>query len=323
MEAALQWGLDLIRIVQSYSNPPLTAVMRIITGLGSSVAYIILLPFVYWCVDEKKGLRLGLAVLISAWINITLKFLLDQPRPFFEGYDLSVGMVVEQLGGFPSGHAQNSLVAWMIIASWGRGKRFYAAAALICFLIGFSRIYLGVHFPTDVLGGWIIGGLFLAAYFFIGRQLENQIDDESRKGSPLKKLLERGGLRLELIIMALAAFIMILYRPNEEAVIPGGILLGMAAGYILNKRYIGFKSSCGFCAAGAAKYIAAFFRFLPGIAAAFLIFEAFGTIIPKNRFADHYLILYFLRFAATSLWIYAGAPWFFRVLPLPNGKEEA
>lgn len=323
MEIALQWGLDLIRAVQSYSNPPLTAVMRIITSLGSATAYIILLPFIYWCVDEKKGLRLGLAVLVSVWINISLKFLLDQPRPFFEGYDLSVGMVAERLGGFPSGHAQNSLVLWTIIASWGKRKRLYGIAALVCLLIGFSRIYLGVHFPTDILGGWILGGLILTAYFFLVRQLEKQIDDESRKGISLKKLLEQGGLRLELIIMASAAFIMILYRPDQETIIPGGMLLGMAAGYILNKRYIGFKSSSEFNAAGIGKYIAAFFHFLPGIAVAFLIFEAFGKIIPKNRFADHYLILYFLRFVVTSLWIYAGAPWFFRALPLPNGKEEA
>ncbi|MDR0583941.1 MAG: phosphatase PAP2 family protein [Treponema sp.] len=322
MDAVLQWGLDFIRAVQSYSNPPLTVFMRIITSFGSATAYIILLPFIYWCVDEKKGLRLGLAVLVSVWINISLKFLFDQPRPFFEGYDLSVGLVAERLGGFPSGHAQNSLVLWIIIASWGKRKRFYGIAAIFCLLIGFSRIYLGVHFPTDILGGWILGSLVLAAYFLLVRQLEDQTDDESGKSS-LKKLLEQGGLRLELIIMALTAFVMILYRPDEETIIPGGVLFGMAAGYILNKRYIGFKNFSMLSAAGVQEYVSAFFRFLPGIASAFLIFEILGKIIPKNQFADHYLILYFLRFVITSLWIYAGAPWFFRVLPLPNGKEEA
>ena len=83
MENILQWGLDLIRQIQNYANPSLTAFMLGITWLGSTMAYLILLPFIFWCVDEKKGLKLGIAVLISAWINLTFKFLFDQPRPFF------------------------------------------------------------------------------------------------------------------------------------------------------------------------------------------------------------------------------------------------
>jgi len=165
MEAILYWGLDCIRLIQTAANPPLTACMKIITGLGSAAVYIILLPLIYWCIDEKKCLRLGTMVLVSVWLNITLKFALNQPRPFFEGYDPSVGMIGERMGGFPSGHAQNLLVMLFIIASWGTKKRLYGIAAFFCLLVGFSRVYLGVHFPTDVLGGWIIGGILLAAYF--------------------------------------------------------------------------------------------------------------------------------------------------------------
>jgi membrane-associated phospholipid phosphatase len=306
MEAALQWGLDFIRAVQSYSNPPLTVVMRIITGLGSAAAYMILLPLVYWCVDEKKGLRLGLAILVSAWLNISLKLLLDQPRPFFEGYDPSLGMVPERLGGLPSGHAQNALVMWTIIASWGKKKWLYGIAAFICLLVSFSRIYLGVHFPTDILGGWILGGLVLCGYFLWGGRIE--------------EFLGRGGFRAGMIAASAASFIMILYRPVDEAIIPGAMLFGMAAGYCLNRRYIGFKSSTG--KTGAPQYITLLFRFLPGIAVTVLILAAFEKIIPQDRHAGHYLILYFLRFAITGLWVCAGAPRLFCALRLAERKEE-
>jgi membrane-associated phospholipid phosphatase len=301
MEAILQWGLDFIRLIQSFASPPLTAVMRIITMLGSSVVYAILLPLVYWCFDEKKGLRLGLAVLISAWVNLSLKFLLDQPRPFFPGYDPLVGMIPERLGGLPSGHAQNSLVLFIFIASWGKKKWMYAAAAL-CLLIGFSRIYLGVHFPSDVLGGWMLGGSILWAWFLLDGRVE--------------ALLARGGFRAEMIAAAALSFIMILYKPAEEALLPGGMVLGMAAGYSLNKRFIGFAGARVFGRTGAAKNASLFARFVIGMAGMVIVFAAFGKFIPESRLAGHYLIAHFLRFAAAAFWVSAGGPWLFCLLRL-------
>ena len=302
MEALLQWGLDCIRLIQSFASPPLTAVMRIITMLGSSAVYAILLPLVYWCFDEKKGLRLGLVVFISVWVNLSLKFFLDQPRPFFPGYDPSVGMIPERLGGLPSGHAQNSLVLLMFIASWGKKKWLYAAAAGLCLLISFSRIYLGVHFPSDVLAGWLLGGIILWAWFLLGGRVE--------------ALLARRGFRAEMIAAAALSFIMILYKPAEEALLPGGMVLGMAAGCSLNKRFIGFASARVFGRTGAAKIASLLARLVMGMAGMAIIFAAFGKLIPESRLAGHYWIVHFLRFAAAAFWLSAGAPWLFCLLRL-------
>ena len=305
MEATLQWGLDCIRFVQSFANPLLTVLMRIITNLGSPIAYMILLPLIYWCVDEKKGVRLGLVILISAWISISLKFLLNQPRPFFVGYDPSLGIITERLGGFPSNHAQTSLVLWTIIASWGKRKWLFGVAALICLLVSFSRIYLGVHFPTDILGGWILGALILCAYFLLGSRIE--------------ALLGKGGFRAGLIASAVLAFIMILYRPGEEALVPGAMTLGIGAGYCLNRRYIGFRSSAFFGQTGdkkETKYPILLARFVLGTACLFLIFAAFGKLIPLTQHSGNYELVSFLSLAAAALWFSAGAPWLFCKLRL-------
>ncbi|MDR0457091.1 MAG: phosphatase PAP2 family protein [Treponema sp.] len=302
METVLQWGLDFIRFVQSFASPALTAFMRAITMLGAAPLYIILLPFVYWCVNEKKGVHLNLIVLISIWINISLKFLLDQPRPFFEAYDPSVGMLSERMGGFPSGHAQNSLVMFIIIASWGKRKWYYGIAALACFLIGFSRIYLGVHFPTDVLGGWIIGAVLLCIYFLYADRME--------------ALLAKGGFRAGMIASAALAFVMILYRPGEESLMSGGTVLGMGVGYCLNRRYIGFESSGLLGRTGAAKYITLSARFILGIAGVMLIFAVWGRLVPQNLFSANQKLFGFIRFTVSGLWISAGAPWVFRCIHL-------
>ena len=110
MENVLQWGLDLIRILQNRANPALTGTMIGISWFGSAAAYLIMIPFIYWCINEKKGFSLALAILISAWLNLCLKTLFDQPRPFFAAYDPSLQLVPEKLGGLPSGHAQNALI---------------------------------------------------------------------------------------------------------------------------------------------------------------------------------------------------------------------
>ena len=305
MEPILLWGLDLIRLVQSFANPPLTFVMHIITNLVSTPVYMITLPLIYWCIDEKKGIRLSTAVLISVWINIALKFLLNQPRPFFEGYDPSVGMIDVRLGGLPSGHAQISLVMLFITASWIKRKWAYCAAALLCLAIGFTRIYLGVHFPTDILGGWLLGAAVLCGYFLLRSRIET--------------LLSQGGIRAGMIASAALSFLMILYLPGEEILMPGGTLLGAGAGYCLNLRYAGFTSTPG-GREGAAKYLILLVRFLLGITGLVLILTAVGKLIPQD--SGNRSLYGFARFAIAGLWIYAGAPIIFIKLHLADKQKE-
>ncbi|MDR0442828.1 MAG: phosphatase PAP2 family protein [Treponema sp.] len=320
MESVLQWGLDFIRFVQKCASPELTVIMRIITEFGGAAMYLTVIPLIYWCVDEKKALRFDVAVLISIWVNITLKFLLDQPRPFFAGYDPSVGIVIERMGGLPSGHAQTSLVLFVIIASWIKKKWATAAAAVICLLISFSRIYLGVHFPTDIFGGWILGGAILCGYFLLSGKIE--------------ALLVKGGFRAGMIACAFLSFVMILYLPSVELLMPGGTLLGMGAGYCLNRRYVGFMSADYIDRIGIlqrsfpniAKYLILLVRFLLGITGLVLIFIAVGKLIPQMSHADHIYanrnLFGFIRFALAGLWVSVGAPWVFVRLRLAGQQKE-
>jgi membrane-associated phospholipid phosphatase len=308
MEPLLQWGLDFIRLIQSQANPPLTILMKVFTNLGSSVAYIVILPLIYWCVDEKKGLRLGIVVLVSAWLNLSLKFLLDQPRPFFMNYDPSLGMISETMGGLPSGHAQNSLVLWAIIASWVNKKWFYGIAALFCLLVGLSRIYLGVHFPTDVIGGWIIGGVLLGIYFFAGKQIET--------------LLASHSPRAGLIACAALAVIMILYRPSAALIMPGAMILGFGTGYYLCRYKIGFSASALSGRGRREKYLFLLLRPMLGIFVVALLYAISERIMVNFEDSGNHDLFVFLRFGIIALWIAAGAPWVFRAIGLAGGAED-
>jgi len=306
MESILQWGLDFIRLVQSIANPSLTFFMKTITIMGREPVYLAF-TFFYWCINEKKGLYLGLAVFISMWVNLSLKYLLNQPRPFFEGYDPSLAMISEKMSGLPSGHAQNSLVLLLIIASWLKNKLSYVCAAVLCLLIGFSRIYLGVHFPTDVFAGWFIGGVIFCGYFFFGGKIE--------------ELLVKGGFRAAMIAAAALSFIMILYLPGKELLVPGGIILGLGTGYCLNKRYIGFSSGAVLGRNGFLKYITLFARLVLGYAVLLLFFFVISKLILQEGGSQN---LYgFSLTALAALWVSAGAPWVFVKLRLAGAELKA
>ena len=96
MEAILHWGLGAVRAVQGGASPAMVSLMRIASALGSGAALLALVALAYWCVDGKKGLRLGAALLVSAWANLALKFLLDQPRPGFFDPALELGYSFSQ-----------------------------------------------------------------------------------------------------------------------------------------------------------------------------------------------------------------------------------
>jgi membrane-associated phospholipid phosphatase len=297
----LVWGLDLIRSVQSHATPALTIFMKVITNLGGAAAYLALLPLIFWCFDAEKGIRLTLAVMVSVWINLALKILCGQPRPFWPAYDPSVGIITEAANGFPSGHAQISLTLWVIVASWTGKKWGYAAAILVSLLVGFSRLYLGVHFPTDLLGGWILGALVLGAYFLFSDRA--------------KAMLLRGGLRFQMIASAAAAFIMILYRPSVEMLMPGAVVLGTGLAYSVTANRLHFRPAAMFGRRGAGKFLTLAGRYLIGIAGIVLLFVVFSRIEPGKTSA-HYPLFFFLRFVLLEVWIYLCAPWLYQRLSL-------
>jgi membrane-associated phospholipid phosphatase len=269
--------------------------MRLMSFLGSEYAYMILLPLVFWFIDEKRGVRLGIAVILSAWLNFTLKALFQQPRPF--DLDPGVALAFEATYGLPSGHAQNALVLWVLIASWGREKWRYAAAALLILLISFSRLYLGVHFPTDIFAGWLLGIIILLIYFIPGPRIA--------------ALLDAGGLRARLITVSLAALLMNALHPGDITM--GALLLGLGAGYGLAVKHLGYSPRGP--GAGRPPFPLLALRFLLGFTVLALIYIGFRRFMPEKT-APSYRLFNFCRFGLLGAWVSLGAPWLFLKLRL-------
>lgn len=146
------------------------------TALGSAPVLILVTllaaGFLVIRRETKRAAQLSFTVLTGMLMVNALKLLFARDRP-----DIVVPLVEVSSASFPSGHAMNSAIVYftlvaMLVRSQGKlALRNYviAASALITVLVGFSRVYLGVHWPTDVIAGWFMGALWAAACFLGAR----------------------------------------------------------------------------------------------------------------------------------------------------------
>ena len=286
IQEILNWGIDVITLLQLFTADFFVLFMKGITLLGNETAYLIMMPFVLWCVDFRTGARTGVVFLLSAYLNLVFKYMLAQPRPFI----LEPGLnLIEASGyGLPSGHAQGSLVFFGMLALLIRKRWFTVIAMILILLIAFSRVYLGVHFPTDILGGWFLGGCLLFGYLKLGNRFE--------------QIASQWSLWQQIVFLVVTTGIMLLYVTHETVVIVAAFF-GLGIGTILSVRlnYTQKPSS----------FFQHILRPLTGLTMGAAIYVVLAFIFPKNG-APLYEPLRFARYFILVLWFTTGAFWLFR-----------
>ncbi|MBU0704777.1 MAG: phosphatase PAP2 family protein [Chloroflexi bacterium] len=293
MDAIWQWGIDLIHTIQLVHGPALDGVFKTITFLGEEEFFLILLPLVFWCVDFALGARLAFAFLLSTYVNTGIKDIFAHPRPF--ELDPTVKLHEASGYGLPSGHSQSSVVVWGTIAAGFRKTWLWVAALLLMVLIGFSRIYLGVHFPTDVLGGWTVGAIFLAAYLALQPRVE--------------AWLKQAGLTVQLALAVAVPLSLLLLRPSDDNTSAMAVLMGMGAGIALLRQVASFSADGPLWQRGA--------RFLVGAVGLLALYLGLKLLFPGEGEA-FYAVMRFVRYALVGLWAGLGAPWLFLKLRLAS-----
>lgn len=148
--------LDFIR--EYMTSPIMDSIMVGITSLGNSGAIWIVLAILMLCTKKyrKTGIILAIGLLGSLVIgNMILKPLFHRLRPFQVREVAEILIMAPHDYSFPSGHTLASVISATILLM--REKKIGVIALVLAILIAFSRLYLYVHFPTDVLGGAVIG----------------------------------------------------------------------------------------------------------------------------------------------------------------------
>ena len=296
MEELWQWGINLIVTIQQVHGPVIENIASAITFMGDESFYLLFLPLIFWCVDCGVGVRLTIIFLLSSYLNIYLKDLFQQPRPFDLNPD--VGLLPEEGYGLPSYHAQSAFIVWAGLSIWAHKRWLWIVGIVIIVLVGFSRIYLGLHFPTDVLAGWAIGGFLLVIYLFIQPVLERQ----------LVKL----NLYMQILISMALPVVLLLIHPTEDTTSAMAALAGVGVGLALMQRYLSFNAY--------GPLLKRATRFVIGVGVVFALYTGLKIVLPDEE-SELYLVFHFCHYWIIGLWISFGAPWLFRSLKLSTTQK--
>ena len=163
--------------LQSFRNPVLDVAARISTTIGHTLVIIVSIPMLslaLWSGRRKADALVVLMFVVPEGLNLGLKALVDRPRP-----DFSILTHISESGSFPSGHSVHAfLLIGFLIYITGElarpGKPRLALQGFLAFLVlavGTSRVYLGTHWPSDVLGGYLVGGSSLMVVLWVRKVL--------------------------------------------------------------------------------------------------------------------------------------------------------
>ena len=316
MDFLIPFGVNWIIAIQSL-GAWLEVPMKFFSFLGTENFFLLILPLIYWCIDANLGIRVGFILLTSNFVNEIFKLMFAGPRPYWVSAKV-IPFSAESSFGVPSGHAQNAVGVWGMIASGVRKRWAWGIAIALAFLIGFSRWYLGVHFPHDVFLGWLLGGILLWAFM----QFWN----------PVEAWLKHQNLGAQIFIAFIVSLIVIVlgavsvgrldgytfpaeWRDNalragslpapvsiESFITSAGTLFGLAAGVAWLAARGGYQAS------GPVEKRA--LRFVVGLIGVMILWHGLALFLPDNADLISYIFRY-LRYTLVGFWVSGGAPWLF------------
>jgi membrane-associated phospholipid phosphatase len=173
MQDFLVWQLSFIEKLHAIRCPLVDVFFKCLNFFDTQPFAFILIPAIWLGYSWKAGARLFYILALSSMCSFALKMFFALPRPF--QLDPSLGVITVEGYGFPSGGAQTAVLLGGLIIYTFKKKWAWIVGLNYFFWISLSRLYLGVHFPMDVVGGWVVGSILLAGYVYVRPWIEKRL----------------------------------------------------------------------------------------------------------------------------------------------------
>ena len=182
------WEMRFMEWLQAHigSSGAVFSILSNLSALGEQLLLVVIMGFLYWGLDKEFGKYVGMNVLmVNVW-NPMIKNVVMRLRPYFvPGYDVKLLRLIDESAdpmdvaaqgySFPSGHSANAVTVYGSLAAHEKKRKFlWVLAAALPLLVGFSRVFVGAHFPTDVLCGWALGALIVALIPWLRRKIQSR-----------------------------------------------------------------------------------------------------------------------------------------------------
>lgn len=323
-------GVNFVLFIQNLGGW-LTTPMKLFTFMGGAEFYLLIIPVLYWSIDAALGLRIGTILLTSEGINYIFKVGFHTARPFWFSRQVE-SFAFEESFGVPSGHAQNSAAVFGLFAACLNRWWVWVISLILIFLVGVSRIYLAVHFPQDVLVGWIVGFIILGVFL----RLEKPVTDWLANQTLIIRIFTAFAFSIGIMIVGLMVRTITvdwqipqawvenakLAFPLEELIDPFkisplmrtcGALFGITAGALWLSARGGFSSR--------GSWWKRTLRFVIGVVGVGILWMGLGAIIPE---LDNFLgyAMYYVWYTLIGFWVSGLAPLVFLRLNLAQSKTQ-
>lgn len=225
----LSWEPGVITFLQSWVTPPLQKFFEALTFFGDEYAMILIIGFLYWGYKKELGKKIGIYATTALVTSVALGNIVMRRRPYFDHneiqclkprsskgdpYDIAI-----QGFSFPSGHATNSVSTYAALGCNVGKKALKIVLFLMPVIIGLSRLVLGVHYPTDILAGWVISALVI----LVISRIKNQY--------------------IVYLLMALIGIVGCFFSKSADYFSSLGITFGFIAGFIFEEKLVRFENT--------------------------------------------------------------------------------
>lgn len=269
--------ITILQYLESIRNDMLTAFFTTITMMAEEIYVTLFLAVLYWFVDKYKARKLAYFVLFNSVLNSMIKNIINMPRPYQVGAVSPIRVQTATGSSFPSGHTQTATSFWVGMMLVLKTKACVILGAIMIVLTALSRLYLGVHWPMDVLGAIVFGIIF--TYFAQETMKKDQITS------------------WHVLITSVLVLAVLLIPVDANVYKSGASIWGLCLGGYLEERYVKYDPKN--------PQIKKWVKVVVGLAGLILIYVGINYLLPDIKVID------MLKYALCIAWVIVGAPWCF------------